>query len=222
MTQLLAQSSVHREPLSVLLQHTEPQEVEGLRLAQSSLRCRFSRRKAPELNQPGLVRVQRQPELLQPLATARRKRSASSSCSKPATPVVGVTHDDHVASGMAPPPLLHPQVEDVVQVDVGQQRTDATALATVPISLCSILPSSSTPASQPLLDQPHDALRRPPVLHELDQPSSVDGVEGTPDTLPISKTFRRQCALCAEVMPSKGKNSRCSAAASVQASCIYC
>jgi hypothetical protein len=36
--------------------------------------------------------------------------------------VVGVAHDDHVALGFAPPPLLRSQVEDVVQVDVGEQR----------------------------------------------------------------------------------------------------
>jgi hypothetical protein len=50
----------------------------------------------------------------------------------------------------------------------------------------------------------------------------ADRIEGTHDTLLISKTFRRPCASCAGVMPSKGKNSRYSGAASVQASCICC
>ena len=36
--------------------------------------------------------------------------------------VVGIAHDDHVAGGLAPSPALGPQVEDVVQVDVGKQR----------------------------------------------------------------------------------------------------
>jgi len=34
---------------------------------------------------------------------------------------VGVAHDDHVAHGLAPSPAFGPQVEHVVQVDVGQQ-----------------------------------------------------------------------------------------------------
>jgi hypothetical protein len=60
------------------------------------------------------------------------------------------------------------------------------------------------------------------MLDELDQPVVFDGVEGRPDTLPISKTFRRQFASSAAVMPLKGKNSWCSAAASAQAGCICC
>ena len=75
---------------------------------------------------------------------------------------------------------------------------------------------------EPLAHEANDALVADPVLEETDQPVVVDRVEGTPDTLPISKTFRRQCASCAGAMPLKGKNSRCSGAASVQASCICC
>jgi hypothetical protein len=36
--------------------------------------------------------------------------------------VVGIPHDDHIAGGIAPPPLLRPKVENVVQVDVRKQR----------------------------------------------------------------------------------------------------
>jgi hypothetical protein len=36
---------------------------------------------------------------------------------EPSDPIIGIAHDDHVAPGMAPPPLLDPQVERVVQVD---------------------------------------------------------------------------------------------------------
>jgi len=34
--------------------------------------------------------------------------------------VVSVANGDHVPTGMAVSPLLYPQVEDVVQIDVGQ------------------------------------------------------------------------------------------------------
>jgi hypothetical protein len=50
----------------------------------------------------------------------------------------------------------------------------------------------------------------------------IEGVEGTHDTLPISKSFRRQCGSFAEAMPLKGRNSRCSGAASGLANCICC
>jgi hypothetical protein len=45
----------------------EAQEVEGLRLAEPSLLTAL-RRKASELDQPGLLRMQRQRKLSQPLA----------------------------------------------------------------------------------------------------------------------------------------------------------
>ena len=36
--------------------------------------------------------------------------------------VVGIAHDDHIARGLAPSPARGPEVEGVVQVDVGKQR----------------------------------------------------------------------------------------------------
>src|SRR6266536_4079963 len=42
--------------------------------------------------------------------------------------VVGVPDDDNVTAGMPPSPLLGPQIEDVVQVDVGQQRGNGRPL----------------------------------------------------------------------------------------------
>ncbi len=36
--------------------------------------------------------------------------------------VVGITHDDHVARGLAPSPAHGTEVEDVVQVDIEKQR----------------------------------------------------------------------------------------------------
>lgn len=53
------------------------------------------------------------------------------------------TLEDHVTPGVAPPPLLYPQVERVVQVDVG--GTDASAGHRAQITLL-LVPSSSTAA----------------------------------------------------------------------------
>ncbi len=36
--------------------------------------------------------------------------------------VIGVAQDDHVAGRLPPSPAVGPQVEDVMQVDVGKQR----------------------------------------------------------------------------------------------------
>ena len=35
--------------------------------------------------------------------------------------IIGIAHDDHVAVGLTPSPLLGPEIKDVVQVDVGEQ-----------------------------------------------------------------------------------------------------
>src|SRR5215831_17539677 len=51
---------------------------------------------------------------------ASRKRRASSSCSS--HQIIGVAHDDHVASGLLPSPAFGPQIEYVVQVDVAEER----------------------------------------------------------------------------------------------------
>ena len=42
--------------------------------------------------------------------------------------VVGEPHDDHVPARVPPSPLVGPQVEDVVQVDVRKQRRNRRPL----------------------------------------------------------------------------------------------
>ena len=101
----------------------EAQEVEGVRFALSPAASVFPG-EAPELDQPRLLGMQLQPELAQPLGRRTLKALGVTLKLEPGNPIVGIPHHDHVASGMAPPPLFHPQVERVVQVDVGQQRTD--------------------------------------------------------------------------------------------------
>ena len=36
--------------------------------------------------------------------------------------VVSISHDDHVAVGLAPSPARCPEIENIVQIDVGQKR----------------------------------------------------------------------------------------------------
>src|ERR1700761_7068925 len=66
MTQLLAQSSVHCEPLSVLLQHTEAKKIEG-RSQRLLVIIVTGLRLEAEINHPGFVRMQFQAVLAQSL-----------------------------------------------------------------------------------------------------------------------------------------------------------
>ena len=66
--------------------------------------------------------MQRQRELLQPLAHRVEEATGVGLVLEADDDVVGIAHDDHVARGLAPSPALGPEVEGVVQVDVGQQR----------------------------------------------------------------------------------------------------
>ncbi len=36
--------------------------------------------------------------------------------------IICISHDDHIARGLPPSPAFRPEVETVVQVDVGQER----------------------------------------------------------------------------------------------------
>lgn len=80
----------------------EAQEVEGLRLALSRAASVLAD-KALELDQPRLVRVHLQPELLQPVSDLTPKALGAPPELETSHPIVGITHDDHVASGVAPP-----------------------------------------------------------------------------------------------------------------------
>src|SRR3970282_1476309 len=98
----------------------EAQKGERLRFAKTKFLAPC-RRMATKLDQPGLIRVQRQRKLLQPLAQFFQKPLGLSFVLKAQHHIICITDDDHVAGGVAPAPLLRPEVEDVVQVGVRQQ-----------------------------------------------------------------------------------------------------
>ena len=66
--------------------------------------------------------MQRQRELLQPFAHRFEEAPGVGLVLEADDDIVGIAHDDHVARSLAPSPAVGPEVEDVVQVDVGQQR----------------------------------------------------------------------------------------------------
>jgi hypothetical protein len=98
----------------------EPEEVERLRFTKTPLvtpSCRVS----TELDQACLVRMHRQPELLHARAHLRQESLRIVQSLEADYAVVGVSNNDHVPTGVAVSPLLRPQVEDIMQVHVGQQ-----------------------------------------------------------------------------------------------------
>ena len=99
----------------------EPQEGEGLRFAQTTPPASL-RRKAAELQQAGLFPVQLEPELLKPRSHRIPEAPRIGLVLEAGHDIVRVADEDHVAGRLSPPPLLGPEVEDVVQVDVGKQR----------------------------------------------------------------------------------------------------
>ena len=110
-------------PFPVLLAVVrETQKVERLRFSQPSvltvLTC-----EPPELDKPGLVGVQVQFEASEPLLQVFQEPLRVLLVLKTHHDVIGVPHDNCVAFGLVGAPLLpEPEIENVMQVDVRQNR----------------------------------------------------------------------------------------------------
>src|ERR1700688_2425715 len=102
-------------------------KIEGLRFSEPAMSASF-RRKAAELDQASLVRIERQRELLEPLAHIVPEAPGVSLVLEADYNVISIPHEDHVARGLVPSPALGPEVEHVMQVDVGEQRRDYPSL----------------------------------------------------------------------------------------------
>src|SRR5260370_26351809 len=76
---------------------------------------------ATKLDTAGLVRVERQRELLKPHTHCIEEATGVVLMLETGHQIIGIAHDNHVAGSLVPSPALGPQVEDVVQVDVGKQ-----------------------------------------------------------------------------------------------------
>ena len=147
------------------------------------------RSEAAELDQPGLLRMKRQRKPPQPFTHRVQEAPGIALVLEADDKIVGIPHDDHVTRGFAPSPALGPEVEDVVQVDVGQEWRDHRALPRPPVT-ARHNPVFQDTRLEPFLDQTDDALIADPVLHEPDQPFLADRVEGSGDRLPISAMSR--------------------------------
>ena len=120
--------------------------------------------------------MERQRELLQPRTHRVPEALGIRLVLEADDDIIGIADDDHVARGLAPSPALRPEIEHVVQVDVGEQRRDHRSLPG------SRLADHDGPVLQdtrlqPFADQADDAPVADPVLHEADQPVLADRVE---------------------------------------------
>src|SRR6478752_5300106 len=98
------------------------QKVERLRFPEPVL-LPVLRRETAELDQTGLVRMQLQIELREPCMKLAQEPSRIIEVLEPDHEVVGEPGDDHVAPGVPIPPVPDPQVENVMEVHVSEQRT---------------------------------------------------------------------------------------------------
>ena len=89
----------------------------------------------PELDQPRLLGVQLQAELREPCAKIGQEPLGVIPVLEAHHEVVGEAHDDHVTARVPTPPLVGPQVEDVVQVDVRKQRRNRRPLRSALLGL---------------------------------------------------------------------------------------
>src|SRR3989442_956685 len=157
----------------------EAEEVEGLGLPVAPPSPVLVR-EATKLDEARLVGMQLQTEPLKPLTQLGEEPLGVLAMLESDDEVIGKLHDDDVAVGLRLPPPLDPEVEHILQVDVGQERTDAPALDRPGPTLCS-LPALQHAGPQPFLDETHDAPVRHTVLEKPHQPSVVEGIEEATD-----------------------------------------
>src|ERR1022692_38154 len=99
----------------------EPEKREGFRFSLSalpSIRCR----EASKLDQSRLLRMDLQSKLRQPFLEIPQEPLCVCLVLKSGDEIVGVADDDNVATRDFLPPDLGPQVENIVQIHVREQR----------------------------------------------------------------------------------------------------
>jgi hypothetical protein len=117
---LLGRQPSHRKPAtlpSLPADVRESQKIEGLGFALPSPPP-VTLRESPKLDQPRFLRVQFQPELLHPLPQLLQEHFRVLPVLETQHSIIGVANHNHVPSRCLPPPLVHPEIEDIMQVDV--------------------------------------------------------------------------------------------------------
>ena len=89
----------------------EAQKREGVRSTNTAFLA-IDRRAAAELNHAGLDRVERQRECREPLAHCIEETTCVVLMLEAGHQIIGVAHDDHVATSLLPSPAFGPQIEE--------------------------------------------------------------------------------------------------------------
>jgi hypothetical protein len=105
----------------------ETQEVKRLRFPLAALGT-VSGSISPELDQPRLLGMEFQPELRETLRELDQEPLRLGPMLESHDEVVRPAHDDDLPARLRLPPPSDPPVEYVVEVEVSQERADATAL----------------------------------------------------------------------------------------------
>jgi len=116
-----------RAPAAAAEDKGKTQKIEGFRLAEPAPFA-FRRSEAAKGDQAGLVRMQVQRKLLEPPSHRIEETASVVFMLKAQHQIIGIAQDDHVAGSLAPSPACGPEVENVVEVDVGKQRRCHRAL----------------------------------------------------------------------------------------------
>ena len=90
--------------------------------------------------------------------------------------VVGIAHDRDSTARVPTTPLMNPEVEDVMQEDVGQQRANARPLRCPPVSLVPFTALENA-SFKPHPDEPEDPRVSDSVRQHSQQPLVVNRVE---------------------------------------------
>jgi hypothetical protein len=181
---------IHREHPVASLLATDVREAKKIECLRLPLPASFPivGCKVAKLDQARFLGMQFQLELGESLLQILVKPLGVRPVLKSNDEIICKSDDDHVASRFCLSPLVHPEIEHVVQKDIGHQRRGTPALRR---SFFTALPPSlfQHACPQPLSDEPHYALVRYPVLDEFHQPFVVQTIEGNTHTLPTSTTF---------------------------------
>jgi len=133
-----------------------------------------------ELDQACLLGVQLQRELREALAQVGQEPLGVLTMLEAHNEVVRPAHDDHVTMSVAAPPLLGPQVKNVVKVDVRQERRSRRPLR-CPLITGRPRPVLDHACAEPFLDQAQDPPVRYPVFEKPHQPRLIQAGEAVAD-----------------------------------------
>src|SRR5665213_536119 len=168
----------HREAALARLPATvrEAQEVKAPRRTPITAFLSVRPCKTAELDQSRLLGMQFRTEVREPLAQLPEEPLCLDSMLEPNDNIISKTYHDDITASLLLSPSLDPQVEHIVQVDVGQQRTHTATLNRTDLTLYSLAILKHT-GTEPFLEQPHDALVCHTMLDELHEPRMLQRIE---------------------------------------------